>query len=80
MGGWSYERRYALSVASYYVKAMGTPQTPALADAGIYEFGEVCHVQSIKLLNKGGSGRAPSPAHQRVRVRLQPNRWVTKTA
>ena len=80
MDGMSYQRRYELSVASFEVVAVGTPATPHAASDGIFEFGECCHVQKVKLGNKAGAGRAPSPAHQRVRVRLDPNRWVTKVS
>ena len=87
--GRSYERRYELSVASFEVVAVGTTATPSAASDGIFEFGECCEVRKVKLFNKAGSGRAPSPACVslpnggkvgRVRVRLEPNSWVKKVS
>ena len=78
--GGTYQRRFELSVAAFDVVAKGTPATPSAANDQIYEFGEVCHAESIQLANKAGAGRAPSPSHQRVRVRLRDTRWVTKVS
>ena len=60
--GGHYERRYVLSVAAFDVVAKGSPATPSAASDQIYEFGECCHVQGVKIANRPGSGRAPRVA------------------
>ena len=72
-------RRYQLSVNSFTVVALGSAATPAAASDGVYEFGELCAAQEVRLANRAGADRMTSPAEQRVRVRLQRNQWVAPT-
>jgi hypothetical protein len=76
VGEQRFGRRYQLYVRSFTVVALGGTATPAAARDGVFEFGERCAARQVTLANRAGADRMASPAEQRVRVRLQQNRWV----
>ena len=77
--GATYGRRFELRVADFLVDDAGTAASPLASQDGIYEFGEMCNVARVALRNKDGADRMPSPRDQRVRVRVEGNRWVQPT-